>query len=319
MRHSGYIIISIALLFVLRNTVQAQQVLSNKSYQLVWDNDVFMMTDYYYTQGISFAGYHPVFKKNPVNLILLKPKDYNAVIYGFSGYQKTYTPKNIGSIEIQHVDRPYAGVLIFTSHLRAANRDKGWLFSVEFDIGVMGPASGAGQVQYRYHDLTDNQLPNGWQYQQYNWPVLNYNFEVSKQIYASPFIDLDAKFGTCIGTLHDDASVGMLFRIGKMRNYIESLGLPLLRDASAWQMYFNAEPTITIVAYNATLMGGWYRNPKIHYIGFGELTKVIGRLRSGLGLGYKSFGLTFDVILQLKEFKGGMHHWYTSTKLYLNF
>ena len=314
-----YTIFCLVVWLVPAGTVNAQQLLPNRSYQLGWDNDVFMMTDYYYTQGLSFGTYHPFFKHNPVNLLLLKPKNYDRVAYGFSGYQKTYTPKDIKSDEIQYADRPYAGVLVFTSHSRAANQEKGLVISSELDLGVMGPASGAGQVQYRYHDWSDNQLPNGWHHQQYNWPVINYNFEAAQAVYAASFADVHAKAGVRVGTLHDDASVGLLVRLGKKDDYIQSLGLSHLGHAKPWHLYFTAEPTITVVGYNATLMGGWHRNPKIHYVEFEELNKAIGRFRSGFVFHYKSIGLSFDVILQSKEFKGGTHHWYTSTKLFLSF
>ncbi|WP_289054265.1 lipid A deacylase LpxR family protein [Carboxylicivirga marina] len=312
-------ILSVCILVFSHMTAFGQQPLSNKYYQLGWDNDVFMMTDYYYSQGMSFGTYHPFFKYNPVNLILIKPKGYKEVVYGFSGFQRTYTPKNLKSDEIQYTDRPYAGVLVFTSHARATNAQAGWLFSSELDIGVMGPASGAGHVQYRYHEWSDNTLPNGWHHQQYNWPVLNYNFEATKQLYEVEGFEFYAKGGARLGTLHDDASVGLLLRAGKMDSYMESMGLPLMGNTGKWQMYFNTEPTITVVGYNATLMGGWHRNEKIHYVEFNEMEKIIGRWRTGLGASYKSFGINFDVILQSKEFKGGAHHWYTSTRLFINF
>lgn len=300
-------------------SVQGQQQLSSKFYQLGWDNDVLMMTDYYYTQGMSFSVYHPFFKNNPINLILLKPKDFKKVVYGFSAYQKTYTPKDIKSDEIQFEDRPYAGVLVFTSHSRAVNEEKGWFYNAELDLGVMGPASGAGQVQYRYHDLTENQLPNGWQYQQFNWPVINYNLQVFKEVYQSANLEMFAKGSTRIGTLHDDASVGFLMRTGMMNSYMESLGLPFADMSRPWQLFFTAEPTLTVVGYNGTLMGGWYRNEKIHYIEFSEMNKLISTLRSGVGASYKSFGLSFDVIFQSKEFKSGTDHWYTNARLYISF
>ena len=104
-----------------------------------------------------------------------------------------------------------------------------------------------------------------------------------------------------------------------MGGYMESLGLPSIDYAGDWQMYFNREPTLTVVGYNATLMGGWHRNEKIHYIEFSEMNKVIGNWRSGIGASFKSFGISFDVILQSREFKAGTHHWYTSTKLFFNF
>lgn len=314
-----HIICGVLLVFMATWGLSAQQPLSSKFYQLQWDNDVFMMTDYYYTQGMSFTSYHPFFDRNPVNLILLKPKGYVEVINGISIFQRTYTPKDIKSDEIQYADRPYAGVLVLTSHSRAVNRNSGWMYHSELDLGVMGPASGAGQVQYKYHDLTENQLPNGWQYQQYNWPIVNYNLKVYKEVYQSRGLGLYALGKARIGTLHDDASVGALFRLGKMDDYYESLGLPLLNSGSQWQLFFESEPAITAVAYNGTMMGGWHRNPKIHYIEFDEMSKLIGTWRSGIGAHFRSFGLSFDVYLQSKEFKSGSHHWYTSTKLFLNF
>jgi len=294
---------------------RGQSTLSDKYYQLGWDNDVFMMTDYYYTQGINFTTYHPFFRHNPLNLVLIKPKRYTHLVNGFSASQKTYTPKDIKSNEIQYADRPYAGVLTFTSHVRVANADKGWLFNSSLDVGVMGPASGAGQVQYKYHEITENPLPNGWHYQQYNWPVLNYNFEGIRQVYQSSFMDVYAKGGFRAGSLHNDAAVGFLLRMGKRNDYLENLGLPFLQSSNHWQLVFSTEPTVSVVAYNATLMGGWHRNPKIHYVEFAEMNKIVGRVRTSIGLNYQAFGLLFDLIYQTKEFNGGTYHWYTSAKM----
>ncbi len=306
-------------LVVAVSLASGQQQSADKLYQLRWDNDVFMKTDYYYTQGMAFSMYHPVFRHNPANLLLLKPKDFQHVTYGLSVFQKTYTPKDIRSDEIQYADRPYAGVLILTSHSNAVNRSSGWLYKAELDLGVMGPASGAGQVQHKYHDIAEIQVPNGWQYQQYNWPLVNYNLKVYKEMHQVSGVELYAIGKARIGTLHDDASVGMLFRLGKMDNYFDSLGLPIANGNSSWQLFFNTEPMLTVVGYNATMMGGWYRNEKIHYIKFDEMSKLIGTWRSGLGANFKSFGLSFDVYLQSKEFKSGTHHWYTSTRLFINF
>jgi len=119
------------LIFGFTMVARGQSTLSDKYYQLGWDNDVFMMTDYYYTQGINFTTYHPFFRHNPLNLVLIKPKRYTHLVNGFSASQKTYTPKDIKSNEIQYADRPYAGVLTFTSHVRVANADKGTSCPVE--------------------------------------------------------------------------------------------------------------------------------------------------------------------------------------------
>lgn len=312
-----YLLLIIALWYVFR--VDSQQVVNQKLYKLGWDNDVFMMTDHYYSQGLSFYFYNPLIKHNPINLILLKPKQYDRVVYGFMMDQRTYTPKDISSELVQFNDRPYAGVLVFTSKSIAADLDNGWMYTSDLDLGVMGPASGAGQVQYRYHDLTNNQLPNGWVYQQYNWPIINYNFEASKEIYSAKSFELYGKGKARIGTLHDDATVSIMLRAGKMQSYIESLSLPFSSNENSWQMYFAAEPSVSYVAYNGTMQGGWHRNPKIHYLEYSDLSPVIARVRTGLGMIYKSFGLSFDIYYNTKEFKTGSDHWFHSTRLFISF
>jgi len=299
--------------------LNAQVNRNEKLYQLGWDNDVLMMTDYYYTQGMGLFMYHPVFQMNPANLVLLKPSGYDQVIYGFSVDQRTYTPRDIKSYAIQFNDRPYAGVLVFTSKSIAANQNQGLMLRSELDIGVMGPASGAGTVQYKYHEGTNNALPQGWGYQHYNWPVFNYNLTAHQRLGDWEKVEIYGKGQLRLGTLHDDATFGMLIRTGFMNNYIETLGLPIAGKDQDWQLFVNVEPTLTVVGYNATLQGGWHRNPKLHYVSYSDMNKIVARVSSGFGLNYKFIGLNFNVIWNSSEFKKGVNHWYTSTRLYFVF
>ncbi len=299
--------------------LNAQVNRSDKLYQLGWDNDVFMMTDYYYTQGMGLFLYHSFFQLNPANNLLLKPANYDQVIYGFSVDQRTYTPRDIKSQEIQFKDRPYAGVLVFSSKSIASNRVSGLMIKSELDIGIMGPASGAGTVQYKYHEKTHNALPQGWGYQHYNWPVLNYNFTAHQRFWDFRYLDVYGKGQLRVGTLHDDVSFGLLFRSGIMSSYLETLGLPLACKGQDWQLFATVEPSISLVGYNATLQGGWQRNPKLHYVAYGDMRKIVARVSSGLALNYKFIGLNFNVILNSSEFTEGISHWYTSTRLFFTF
>nr|WP_319399209.1 lipid A deacylase LpxR family protein [uncultured Carboxylicivirga sp.] len=300
--------------------LSAQVVLPIKQFHLNWDNDVMMTTDHYYTQGLGIAMCDPFLVRNPLNKIFIKPRQADKALYSLSVFQQTYTPKDIRSDEIQYNDRPYAGVLLVTSGAVVSDISKNRLFKSEIDIGVMGPASGAGKVQYVYHDITNNPLPNGWHHQQYNWPVVNYNLNVYQQWVSEDWFNLMATGGARVGTLHDDASLGMMFRIGKMQNYIESLNINYRFDqTSNWQYYIEAEANVTAVMYNATLQGGWYRNRKIYYIPFSDLTYLVPKLKGGLVVMYNVFGLQFNVNYIGKEFEGGSHHWYHKTTLFLSF
>ncbi len=309
----------ILLLLNLITPAPAQLMVPVIQYQLLWDNDVFMTTDHYYTQGLGFRMYDPFLSNNPVNLILLKTGGYDRIVHGLSVLQQTYTPKDIRSDEIQYNDRPYAGVLLVTSGVTSSTLDKKRIYHSELDLGVMGPASGAGKVQYYYHDITDNPLPNGWHYQQYNWPVINYNFTAFQQIHSTNLFEAFAKGRLRAGTLHDDANMGLLVRFGKMDSYMQSLGVNVSSISSKWRYYIEAEPSMRFVAYNATLQGGWYRNRNIHYIPFNDLSYAVPNFRAGVTAIYQVFGLKFDLNYTGKEFKEGTHHWFHNITLFLSF
>ncbi len=144
-------------------------------------------------------------------------------IYQFHLGQNIYTPTDISLETVQLNDRPYAGWLyIGSSH----SRQKGKYFeALEFDLGVIGPASGAEQVQKGWHSLIDTRPPKGWDTQLKTEVGFNFHYLRAKQIdlftlgdYDSFGADITPHFSAALGSIYTHASLGGTLRIGTGRD-----------------------------------------------------------------------------------------------------
>src|SRR5680860_385003 len=74
--------------------------LNSASYfRINYDNDFFSATDKDYTQGYNFELVAPVLKKNPLNVLLLAPKE-SVSKYGLSIEHIGFTPEQLSLIHI---------------------------------------------------------------------------------------------------------------------------------------------------------------------------------------------------------------------------
>ncbi|TAJ12862.1 lipid A deacylase LpxR family protein [Marinilabiliaceae bacterium JC017] len=290
----------------------------NRLFLFGWDNDLFASTDYYYTQGIGMGIVNPFLETNPLNRLLLIPGKYNNVWYSLSLSQQMYTPKNLRSEDVQYFDRPYAGLLLLNSSVTTSNYEKKLILRSEMTLGVMGPMSGADFVQYHFHDVTDNPLPNGWNNQRSNWPVLNYNLQVNKGLGSNDYFDLAGVGVIRAGTLYDDVSMGINLRAGFLNPYYKQLGLPGI-GRRKFEFFGSLTPMLKLVAYNATMQGGGNKNENEYFLRSDEIEHVIFQLKSSLGINYKNVGLQYYIIWQTREFIYGVPHEYHSTKFIWRF
>ncbi|WP_411845980.1 lipid A deacylase LpxR family protein [Roseibacillus persicicus] len=170
-----------------------------RSFELRWDNDSFLepfggkYTDRHYTQGLSFRYWHHddegtrcfLGSSDLMNALFHFGMDIEATRGGTSLGQEMYTPEDIAfgpsrfgvgysldAYQLQSDDRPYAGYLYLEPQWErrglsslfgfetVVTRDR---FSVA--LGVVGPASGADDVQRRWHKLFNGVEPVGWRHQ----------------------------------------------------------------------------------------------------------------------------------------------------------
>jgi hypothetical protein len=139
-----------------------------------WENDKFGGTDRFYTDGISISLAHtgPSWMDPLANWL---PWGHGRRTVGYDITQIMITPEDTLSDVPDPDDRPYAGMLTFglALHVEQSNNYHG----LKFIAGVIGPWSLAGKTQREVHRCLDVELPQGWDYQLENEPILNLTYE----------------------------------------------------------------------------------------------------------------------------------------------
>ncbi len=139
-----------------------------------WENDSFGGTDRYYTAGVSLGVAHtgPSWA-DPVANWLPWGQGRRTVTYDVG--MAMMTPDDITLSVPDPEDRPYAGILAagLTLHVDHTNSSHG----LKFVTGVVGPWSFAGETQREVHRIIGAPIPQGWDYQLHNEPILNLAYE----------------------------------------------------------------------------------------------------------------------------------------------
>ena len=116
--------------------------------QLFVENDMLARTDRYYTNGIKFGVGLPfeLLQTPAAELLRSFDPDNGADIHvGLFLGQNIYTPRDITIGAAQPNDRPWAAWLYLGGVAQRARNNR--LDTVEFDVGVVGPAALGEEVQ----------------------------------------------------------------------------------------------------------------------------------------------------------------------------
>lgn len=293
-------------------------VAKHKELYMDWDNDVFVFTDQYYSQGLHLYWVNPILKKNPLNHILLRLRNADNY-FGLGIIQEMYTPKDIVDTLLNNIDRPYAGTLFLRSFIVSAVPDKRLKLTSQLDFGFLGPLSGAKQAQQIIHDWTGSSAPGGWDFQIDNRPYINYNLLIENGIISTQFFELNVNSRIRAGNIHDDIRVGTSLRTGKINNYFKGLNLSnkTYYEQGAFQFFVFGGLNMNIIAYNATFMGGIIPPESVHQFKFRDIENFVVDIHGGVHLSYKSFGMKAQLTWKSLEFEGGEDHGWGTISLYL--
>ncbi len=155
--------------------------------------------------------------------------------------QTIFTPVDLRRNPPDPTDRPFAGWLyVGLGWNQETNRRV--LDHLELQVGVIGPASLAREVQTGYHKLLNQIDPPGWSYQLKNEPgvVLSYEhkWRIGAPIGAGLAIDFIPEFGGSLGNVYTYGQIGGMVRIG--RNLNVDYGPARIRPALSGTTWFDA-------------------------------------------------------------------------------
>lgn len=273
---------------------------------ILWENDVitgklFGRSDKWYTNGIKvynsyekdcIPGWWPTFLENRISG---SGNGGYAIQTGNVVGQLMFTPKNLTTAAPQPMDRFWGGWLYMgivaqrqPNGTRQGSKDE--LETLEVDLGVTGPISGAEQVQRVIHAATNSTMPYGWgnQIKTELGAQLNYSHIKRAWKYPDsgglPHMDFSWHYGYAAGTLFDYVNGGATVRFGgrltdEAPNVIESPSIGQFKKISD-AFYFLARADMKGVAHNTFIDGSLLRkNPHASYL---NSKRIVPQLTGGM-------------------------------------
>jgi hypothetical protein len=295
---------------------------------IIEENDSILFdSDRYYTQGLQLnylgetvaptSGWAAPFdflSNNIGNLGVFPSGAHTDRRYELTFGQEIYTPSNIHRNHPDTDDRPYAGWLYGGIGL-IQDTDHRQLDHLELQLGVVGPASFANQVQNDWHQFIGVQEAKGWNNQVSNEPGVMLSYEHKwrfLQAFGDGFaVDAIPELGATVGNVMTYAEASTMFRFG--RNLEADYGPERMRpalsgtnyfDSSAldgpFGFYFYAGAQGRAVARNIFLDGNTFEDSSSV-----DKKVFVGDLIGGLSLFWSDrVKLDTSVIYRSKEFSG---------------
>ncbi|MEA2776787.1 MAG: lipid 3-O-deacylase [Acetobacteraceae bacterium] len=229
--------------------------------------------------------------------------------------QQMYTPIGTTATNPSPFDRPYAGLLLGNISLLSDTEDTRSVLTLS--LGIVGPASGAEQLQNGFHDVIGQTHAMGWSHQIDNTAAVELLHE---RIWRLPMgrlagFETDALPAVTVGVgdVRDYAQVGITFRFGQGLD--SDFGVPRPRpglsggDAFvptrpfAWYVFAGADGQA--VGYDLLLQSTPFRGGR-HVSSVWDVAEMQG------GFAVMAYGmrLTFAYVAQTQEFQGqsgGLH------------
>ncbi len=272
---------------------------STRLLRVVFDNDIFNNTDYYYTNGVNIELINPIAEHSPLSRILLGLKNTELDLYGFSIMQNIYTPTNPDIEEISVGDRPFSAFLTIGQFRESYNLNRNLSIKSSLNFGVLGPASMGGVVQSSIHNIE----PVGWNNQIKNNVVIDYSINIEKGIISTPHYELNLTAGGNIGTIFNKINGGFYTRIGNFTPVVKGNFLNSNQKNNKLQFWFFITGNTNFVLYDATLQGGLTGNTNSYTINSNDISRTVINLSVGVAAYYRNAGMEIQNFYISPEFK----------------
>lgn len=282
------------------NMASFRDIKANRYFRFNYDNDYFASRDQDYTQGYNFELVSPNMRKNPINKVLLNPKNTENK-YGISIEHIGFTPFNIKSPNIQFGDRPFAATIMLKSFAIATDTIRKSRLISSFNLGLIGPGAFGKEMQVAIHKATGNTIPEGWQNQIKNDIVLNYEVSYEKQLinYRNLF-SLSTNSRLRLGTLFTNAGFGFTSTFGIMNSPFSSS-----KTNKKFTIYGYAQSMVNVIGYDATLQGGMFNKKSPYIISNNEIERLTAQANYGIIMQTRTMYFEYSRFLITREFEIG--------------
>lgn len=232
------------------------------TFNIYFENDVFLKTDANYTNGAKLslisgdlAHYRdqkhlPKWSHGLINLLpFIHEEGYTRNVVLSLG-QNMYTPTDTAATAYIPTDRPYSGWLYFSVGFQAKSENRMDIMEVNF--GIVGPWSLAETMQDFVHDANGAAKANGWDHQLHNEPTLNLFWGRRHRLFQYGLMD----------RLGFDAIAGYGAALGNVAIYAKTdaevrIGWQIPSDFGAGTIRFGGDTSAPSSANDPRLRGDW--------------------------------------------------------------
>lgn len=289
--------------------------ITNGTYNLLVENDIFGGTDRYYTSGLQLSylsarGDLPGWLDGIARRLPGVDADTN-LRAGYLIGQSIFTPDDIGARIAPPNERPYAGWLY--GGLAVVAESDHHLDTWLLHVGVVGPSALGEEAQQLMHDWLGSTESRGWDAQlrdepglalvaERRWPR---RWQLGLDGYA---LDLTPHVGLSLGNVATYANLGLTLRVGTALD--SDAGPPRIRPSLPGSAYFAPHgPELgwyvflgvdgRPVAHNIFLDGNTFRDsPSV------DKKPLVADLQAGLAVTVDGWRLAYTYVYRTREFDG---------------
>ncbi|MFH1371362.1 MAG: lipid A deacylase LpxR family protein [Planctomycetota bacterium] len=282
----------------------------NSSFQVYWENDGTFVkpnyrTDRHYTEGLKFVYTHQPewgWLKDFGTWNNFGEGDEVDTAVGYFFGQNMYTPDHADDpASRSSTDRVFAAWLNGGIFAQRATQKK--MEHFELNVGIIGPSALGGEVQSFIHNLVDQPEPNGWDDQLNDEFAIDFTWLRRERADGLLFkrtenFDSFIEYGFTAGSLHRNANVGYMLRLGtKLPNDFGPgrLEQPYCATGAIGEkqiyVYFFGRANAKFVQYDRFLTGL-------------DTRPVVGQFQLGVVWRYKSFEISYAQTFLTHEFEG---------------
>ncbi len=310
-------------------------------------NDLYQLSfsaDKYFTNGAQIVVAHPILDNKLARTLLISHKGEYQNEYSFSVGQDIFTPTDILIAGVDSTDRPYCGLLYATYTRNSNNLRVGRKVVSKLFLGVQGPISGAQATQNWIHELTESELPQGWDNQIANGLMIDYEIKQQKMLpIKARLLEVNTNAVAHVGTIYNFVQAGLTSKFGWFNNsYYQFDGLYSRRskkgtytmDDVRWlkkkrdgypekarsrttfinrnfQCYMFLNFNLGFMFYDGTKSGSLIPFEDSPYTLINnELDKDYSNLTQGITLSYRSVFLQYERVIKRDVVKGeGFYGW----------
>lgn len=239
--------------------------------------------------------------------------------WGVSIGQSIFTPEHIDVVPAPPDEHPYAGWLYLDFTVAAeedapAGRSPRYIDIYELELGIVGPSALGEEAQSGIHQILGAPHPLGWDSQLHDEVAFAFSYDrrwrslrVFGDFLGGIEADLVPSAGFTVGTLYDEARLGLTARIGQRIDRDYGAGPARVRPALASIDYFKGGPLSWAifagvqgrgVAHNLFLDGNTFEDSASV-----ERNPFVADFQTGFSISAGDWRLSYSYVWRTEEFE----------------